>query len=566
MNYLTRQMWHLRSFSESFVNAMLFVYSLDAVMTPLRRKWEGLTASDQTEVGDDGTTKPLSIRSGVREFLAFLKQHLCNVRASFIPTRPEDRERVDLATLYLVQASVADCSAQAMPYPEFVARGWAVPNITNYHPFDRLGLWCAYMNEYGMRQTSGPWDLDAVVEFARSVRRALMETFDVVDNPIRFPLLEPGGTGFCSELQVTIDASKLLDVASAIKHGHVLPWTKLRRYWAENPITNVGLFGLLVTTWAGFLSEFVGGQDRPVKEKLLENVRKLIDAASDTSLASACLGLAMDADMDPRLSPAMAGAWRLYRESDLETVRALTCAGTIFKSGIRLMDLLMWASKYGSSTFLVLNHPEERSEVLRTHLAQVTTAVVGSGEPLPLVSDTVKRLWTEWFGALMPDVNAHERYRLPMTAYAMLVSDSLQPKANWPRQLQAMCRVYNRTSSDAEVNSFLEAVPDLWTQLRLPGAATIGWQHPVAERLLCCALACPKLSPAAQLSLLQVSKTGGPLSLPDAVLVAHFGAAPPLRQLAIGLRFLPTMAKCSFTPQSAPLVHRALDALFQAAV
>jgi len=359
----------------------------------------------------------------------------------------------------------------------------------------------------------------------------------------------------------------------------------------------------------------------------------LIDAASDTSLASACLGLAMDADMAPRLSPAMAGAWRLYRESDLETVRALTSAGTIFKSGIRLVDLLMWASKYGSSTFLVLNHPEERSEVLRTHLVQVTTAVVGSGEPLPLVSDTVKRLWTEWFGALMPDVNAHGRYRLPMTAYAILVSDSLQPKANWPRQLQvrppdvtpsglfcwgaalcvllqwplwerltvceggrccavsfvgarlslvqvyvlcvslgacvvqAMCRVYNRTSSDAEVNSFLEAVPDLWTQLRLPGAgaATVGW-HPVAERLLCCALACPKLSPAAQLSLLQVSKTGGPLSLPDAVLVAHFGAAPPLRQLAIGLRFLPTMAKCSFTPQSAPLVHRALDALFQAAV
>ncbi len=168
----------------------------------------------------------------------------------------------------------------------------------------------------------------------------------------------------------------------------------------------------------------------------LQNVRKLVDAASDTSLASACLGIAMDADMDPRLSPAMAGAWRLYRESDLEMVRALTCDGTIFKSGIRLVDLLMWASKYGSSTFLVLNHPEERSEVLRTHLVQVTTAVVGSGEPLPLVSDTVKRLWTEWFGALMPDLSAHGRCRLPMTAYAILVSDSLQPKANWPRQLQ----------------------------------------------------------------------------------------------------------------------------------
>lgn len=126
----------------------------------------------------------------------FLKQHLCDVRASFIPVTPEDRERVarervDLATLYLIQASVADCSAQAMPYPEFVARGWAVPNITNYHPFDRLGLWCSYMNEYKERPVPGPWDLDGVVGFARSVRQTLMDTFNVVDNPIRFPLLEP---------------------------------------------------------------------------------------------------------------------------------------------------------------------------------------------------------------------------------------------------------------------------------------------------------------------------------------------------------------------------------------
>jgi hypothetical protein len=67
-------------------------------------------------------------------------------------------------------------------------------------------------------------------------------------------LCAQGGNGSCSELQVGIDPSKLLDVASAIKHGHVLPWSSLRTYWAENPITNVGLFGLLVTSWAGFLS------------------------------------------------------------------------------------------------------------------------------------------------------------------------------------------------------------------------------------------------------------------------------------------------------------------------
>ena len=292
---------------------------------------------------------------------------------------------------------------------------------------------------------------------------------------------------------------------------------------------------------------------------VLQNVRKLIDAASDTSLASACLGLAMDVGMDPRLSPAMAGAWRLYRESDVDTVRGLTCGGTIFKSGIRLVDLLTWASKYGSNTILVPNNAEERSGILRGHLVAVTWAAVESEELVEVVSDTVKRLWTEWFGVLMPDVNAREGSRLPMVAYVMLASDSLQPKANWPRQLQArarcalllgacesgvfplmcvvtccavlccvlcvgptlcmqaMCRVYNRTSTNAEVNSFLEAVPDVWAQLRLPTEEGVGWRHPMAERLLCSALACPKLSPAAQLSLLQVSKTGGPLSLPDSV-------------------------------------------------
>jgi hypothetical protein len=67
---LSGQMGHLKSFSESFVKAIVFVYSLDAVMTPLLLKWEELTASDLTELDDDGIAKPLSIASGLREFLA----------------------------------------------------------------------------------------------------------------------------------------------------------------------------------------------------------------------------------------------------------------------------------------------------------------------------------------------------------------------------------------------------------------------------------------------------------------------------------------------------------------
>jgi hypothetical protein len=70
MSYLTRQMWHLKSFSESFVKAIVFVYSLDAVMTPLRRKWEELTAADLTEVLEGGARRPLSVASGLQQFLA----------------------------------------------------------------------------------------------------------------------------------------------------------------------------------------------------------------------------------------------------------------------------------------------------------------------------------------------------------------------------------------------------------------------------------------------------------------------------------------------------------------
>ena len=110
------------------------------------------------------------------------------MRGSF--TLGELEDGVDLATLYLVQASVADYSARAMSYPEFVARGWAVSNITNYHPFDRLGLWCAYMDTFSSSRGSSS-DLGSIITSAKRVRSALMDTFNVVDNPIRFPLLEP---------------------------------------------------------------------------------------------------------------------------------------------------------------------------------------------------------------------------------------------------------------------------------------------------------------------------------------------------------------------------------------
>jgi hypothetical protein len=52
---------------------------------------------------------------------------------------------------------------------------------------------------------------------------------------------------------VDLDPNQLLDVASALKHGQVIPWAQARREWAAKPISNVGVFGLLVSTWPAFL-------------------------------------------------------------------------------------------------------------------------------------------------------------------------------------------------------------------------------------------------------------------------------------------------------------------------
>ena len=60
--------------------------------------------------------------------------------------------------------------------------------------------------------------------------------------------------GQCFELSIKLEYSNLLDVASAIKHGHVIPWTDARKYWANNFITSPELFGLLISSWSGFLN------------------------------------------------------------------------------------------------------------------------------------------------------------------------------------------------------------------------------------------------------------------------------------------------------------------------
>jgi hypothetical protein len=59
--------------------------------------------------------------------------------------------------------------------------------------------------------------------------------------------------GTVTEIPVDVDPSQLLEVASALKHGQVIPWDLARRVWSSKPISNVGLFGLLVSTWPAFL-------------------------------------------------------------------------------------------------------------------------------------------------------------------------------------------------------------------------------------------------------------------------------------------------------------------------
>jgi hypothetical protein len=60
--------------------------------------------------------------------------------------------------------------------------------------------------------------------------------------------------GAVTEQPISIDPSQLLEVVSCLKHGQVLAWPHARKVWAQKPISNVELFGLLVTTWPAFLN------------------------------------------------------------------------------------------------------------------------------------------------------------------------------------------------------------------------------------------------------------------------------------------------------------------------
>ena len=95
----------------------------------------------------------------------------------------------------------------------------------------------------------------------------------------------------------------------------------------------------------------------------------------------------------------------------------------------------------------------------------------------------------------------------------------------------------------------------MWAQLRADDGS---WRHPAAEALLCRVLVCPKLTPRAQRSFLDVSKTGGALRVRDDLFELHVGSNAHLRQLASGLHALPTLRRCAFTVVSAPKLSAAL--------
>jgi hypothetical protein len=87
------------------------------------------------------STHTLALNRWVKGFLARSTQ------CFHPPTNRQDG--LEPAVLRLLRASVADPSGKAMPFPVFVAKGWLVDSITSFSPFDRLGLWVAYMEVRG---------------------------------------------------------------------------------------------------------------------------------------------------------------------------------------------------------------------------------------------------------------------------------------------------------------------------------------------------------------------------------------------------------------------------------
>jgi len=589
-DHLTAQLADLEMFAPSFVKAVCYVYKNALALThggPLakwRTLWEGAGAGP----------RPLTVYEGILQFDSWVKEFLAGEVGTPCFKPPSVRQDgLDPCTLLLARASVLDPGSAAMPFPVFVTKGWLVESITSFSPFARLGLWVAYMENFssrhsisanlskgsqGDRQAKRAALAVSLVHRARAVASELQRHFAAVDNPTRFPSLRvpaaPVTPGTVTEVPVDLDPSQLLEVASALKHGQVIPWDLARQVWSAKPISNVGLFGLLVSTWPAFLDEFVNDANPVTKKRLLENVRKLIDAASDKSLAEACLAklnLPLDdpvVSQAPHLSPAMAATWRVYRESSLEVLARLACTEPLFKSRVTLPQLLKWAAQNGTDSATVPGANQARSELLRDHLILATESALRLEVPQKAAA-SVEAMWSGWFAALVPDIDAARP--LPMTAYAILAFSVKRPVVSWPRLLQAMCRLYNRVSEAAapalavgsditETNFFLEAVPGLWRQLR---GADGGWVHPMAEDLVCGALTCPALSPAAQVSLILASNTGGTLRVSPHKFSSRLRGLR-LNHLVLGLRFLPHTLPtdaCAFTQASASEVLAALAAL-----
>lgn len=185
----------------------------------------------------------------------------------------------------------------------------------------------------------------------------------------------------------------------------------------------------------------MGDFDPSRKRRLLENVRKLIEAASDKSLAEACLGrltLPLHDDVllaAPHLSPTMVALWRVYRESRLgsEALGALNCTEPIFRSHVTLPQLLKWAAEHGADSTAVPNDRLGRSKVLQRHLTMATEHALL--HEVPAVAElSVASLWASWFAVLVPDMDTPSA--LPMRAYAILASTTRRPAPEWPRLLQ----------------------------------------------------------------------------------------------------------------------------------
>ena len=131
----------------------------------------------------------------------------------------------DLGTLSLVCASFADTTRSAIPFPEFVSRGCLLVNVTSFHPFARLALWCSYMDKFdrgatGLPRESVPAVIINMMEFAKPIFESLMRTFKVVDNPMRFPLMEP------VQVQERVGLSQtpvLVTMCDLSKHHDVVP-------------------------------------------------------------------------------------------------------------------------------------------------------------------------------------------------------------------------------------------------------------------------------------------------------------------------------------------------------